>query len=70
MVGDRKWERWMASFCKPFTDARVKYFENTEVDAAWKWLQENEEESAEGSDRPPRVSDKTDMGNIFPWYGF
>ena len=41
MVGDRKWEQWMASFCKPFTKAAVKYFDASEVDAAWKWLRES-----------------------------
>ena len=41
MVGDRKWEQWMASFCKPFTKATVKYFDASEVDAAWKWLRES-----------------------------
>jgi len=38
MVGDREWERWMAAFCKPFTAAKVKYFDKSEVDAAWDWL--------------------------------
>ncbi len=40
MVGDRKWEAWMAKLCKPFTKAKVKYFDSSEVDAAWKWVQE------------------------------
>ncbi len=40
MVGDRKWEKWMANFCKPFTKANVRYFDKLEVDAAWKWLEE------------------------------
>ena len=31
MVGDRKWEKWMANFCKPFTKAKVKYFEGTPI---------------------------------------
>ena len=35
MVGDRRWEKWMASVCKPFTKAKVKYFDRSEVDAAW-----------------------------------
>ena len=38
MVGDRKWEKWMATFCKPFTRAKVRYFDVTECEAAWKWL--------------------------------
>ena len=40
MVGDRKWEKWMATLCKPFTKAKVKYFDASEVDAAWNWIGE------------------------------
>jgi len=40
MVGDRKWEEWMAKLCKPFTKATVRYFDASEVDAAWAWLRE------------------------------
>jgi len=40
MVGDRQWEKWMAKLCKPFTQAKVKYFDASEVDAAWTWLGE------------------------------
>jgi hypothetical protein len=35
MVGDNKWEGWMAKVCKPFTAPTVKYFEAGELDAAW-----------------------------------
>jgi hypothetical protein len=38
IVGDKKWEKWMATFCKPFTQASVKYFDAPEVEAAWSWL--------------------------------
>jgi hypothetical protein len=38
MVGDNKWEHAMASFCKPFTKAAVKYFDHTDVEAARTWL--------------------------------
>lgn len=38
MVGDKKWEEWMAKVCKPFTLAKVKYFEDME--AAWQWAGE------------------------------
>ena len=44
MVGDRKWEKWTANICKPFTKAKVKYFDKFEVDAAWKWLESPKEE--------------------------
>jgi hypothetical protein len=40
MVGDKNWEAWMAKVCKPFTMAKVKYFDAAEMDAAWAWLQE------------------------------
>jgi hypothetical protein len=27
LVGDRKWEANMATFCKPFTSARIRYLD-------------------------------------------
>ena len=41
LVGDKKWEEWMAKVCKPFTMAKVKYFDAADVDAAWVWLKES-----------------------------
>jgi hypothetical protein len=38
LVGDRRWEEWMAAFCKPFTRAEVRYFNADEAEAAWAWL--------------------------------
>ena len=29
----------MAKVCKPFTMAKVKYFEASQLDAAWQWLE-------------------------------
>ena len=40
MVGDRKWEKWMATICKPFTKATVRYFDASQIDNAWAWLRE------------------------------
>ncbi len=40
MVGDKKWEKWMAAVCKPFTLAKIKYFDVAEIDAAQKWIAE------------------------------
>jgi hypothetical protein len=40
IVGEKSWEKWMAQVCKPFTMAKVQYFDVGDVDAAWKWLQE------------------------------
>jgi hypothetical protein len=43
MVGDRKWQAWMAQVCKPFTKATVRYFEAAQVDDARAWLREGVE---------------------------
>ena len=40
LVGEKKWEEWMAKVCKPFTMAKIKYFDAAEIDAAWTWLQQ------------------------------
>jgi len=71
MVGDRKWEKWMASLCKPFTKARVMFFDRSEVDAAWKWLQENDEDNKarEEKEQPPDDYDNRTMYPGYPWYG-
>jgi hypothetical protein len=37
-VGDKKWEEWMARFCKPFTQASVKYFDADQAESAWAWV--------------------------------
>lgn len=41
LVGDKKWEMWMAKICKPFTLAKVRYFDVSEIGAAWGWLRED-----------------------------
>ena len=71
LVGDRRWEKWMASVCKPFTRAAVKYFDRSEVYAAWAWLLESEEDNraAEGNDGTLDVPDDPDALNSFPCYG-
>jgi hypothetical protein len=40
IVGEKKWEQGMATFCKPFTTAKIKYFDPTQLDAARAWLEE------------------------------
>ncbi len=71
MVGDRKWEEWMASFCKPFTAAKVKYFDRSEVDAARMWIMENEEDNraAKEKDQAVAMPDTPAMWNDFPGFG-
>jgi hypothetical protein len=40
LVGDKAWEKWMAKVCKPFTMAKIRYFDVAEADAAKKWIAE------------------------------
>ena len=40
LVGDRKWEAGMAVFCKPFTTAAIRYFDESQYDEANRWIKE------------------------------
>jgi hypothetical protein len=40
LVGEKTWEKWMAQVCKPFTMAKVKYFDAQQIEAAKAWLEE------------------------------
>jgi hypothetical protein len=40
MIGEKKWQQWMAQFSKPFTAAEVRYFDKTDAPAAHAWLEE------------------------------
>lgn len=40
MVGEKKWQQGMATFCKPFTSAAIRYFDHTEAAEAGEWLEE------------------------------
>lgn len=37
IVGDKAWMDWMATFCKPFTTAEVKFFQPDDADRAVDW---------------------------------
>jgi hypothetical protein len=39
LVGEKSWEKWMAAVCKPFTMAKVQYFDAADIDKAWAWLE-------------------------------
>jgi hypothetical protein len=38
MVGEKKWQQWMSGFCKPFTTAKIRYFESNEAEEARAWI--------------------------------
>jgi len=41
MVGDKAWENGMANFCRPFTSAKIRYFDKTEESDARAWINAN-----------------------------
>jgi hypothetical protein len=41
IVGESKWEHGMAVFCRPFTTAKIKYFDHTAIEGAKRWIAEN-----------------------------
>ena len=40
IVGETRWQKGMATFLKPFTMAKVRYFELAQADEARNWLTE------------------------------
>jgi len=40
MIGEKAWEHGMATFCKPFTSAKIRYFDHEQIDEAQKWIEE------------------------------
>src|SRR3990170_6202544 len=34
LVGDAKWEAWMATFCRPFTSAQIRFFDRAQIEEA------------------------------------
>lgn len=38
VVGESKWQQGMAAFCKPFTKAKIRYFDQGQVAEAREWL--------------------------------
>ena len=40
IVGEERWQRWMACFCRPFTAATVRHFTFDRLEQAYTWLEE------------------------------
>ena len=39
IVGESKWEHGMSAFCRPFTTASIKYFDQADIAQAREWVQ-------------------------------
>ena len=40
IVGESKWEKGMSVFCRPFTTAKIKYFDHADIEQAREWINE------------------------------
>ncbi len=40
LVGEKRWEQWMSKVCKPFTMAKIEYFDAADIGKAKAWLEE------------------------------
>jgi hypothetical protein len=47
MVGDKAWEKGMSMFCKPFTVAKIRYFDHMAITDARAWLVRQSRSDAE-----------------------
>lgn len=41
LVGESKWEEGMGAFCKPFTAAMVRYFDESKSGESLKWINDD-----------------------------
>jgi hypothetical protein len=41
IAGETKWEKGMSIFCRPFTTAKIRYFDRTDIAEARIWLEQN-----------------------------
>jgi SpoIIAA-like len=44
IIGEKKWEKGMATFCRPFTTAKIRYFTHDQAEEARRWVSEEPEE--------------------------
>ena len=57
LLGDKKWEHGMAVFCKPFTTAKVRYFDEHRADQGSEWIHaELSHTSASVQNPPPHIA--------------
>lgn len=56
IVGERRWHELMAQFCRPFTTAKIRYFEHRELAEARAWLTGAEQPAAHTTTNTSRTS--------------
>jgi hypothetical protein len=49
MVGDKAWEKGMSLFCRPFTTAKIRYFDHAAIAEARAWIAHQQSESGTGA---------------------
>ena len=52
IVGDKRWERWLVLMAKPFVDVEVRYFTHDQLEEAWDWVRQVQNEHTDGN--PPK----------------
>jgi len=40
-VGEKKWQEWMTTVCRPFTRAEIRYFDHAAAAEARAWLEKD-----------------------------
>jgi ubiquinone/menaquinone biosynthesis C-methylase UbiE len=43
IVGDKRWQKWMSGFCRPFTSAEIRYFDRVDSPSARNWIEAKSE---------------------------
>jgi SpoIIAA-like len=57
MFGNKIWERGMATFCRPFTTAKIRYFEMNQVIEAVAWIEDDLEMAHAGASEAQNEED-------------
>ncbi len=52
IVGEKKWQKWMAFISSPFIKGEIKYFKRSELQDAWGWLRVKSLSNSELADQP------------------
>jgi hypothetical protein len=49
MVGDKAWEKGMSVFCRPFTTAKIRYFDHASIADARTWVADRQTDPDKGA---------------------